>query len=254
MSGSQVPWAGWWSYKGRCSCGAEVTAYSYRDSLSWRDHQITGLCQNCQDDIYFRPSISDASLRFPLRRGLLAAPVQRECGLELGVLPFIFVAPEARVAWEPRFLLRAGPELEPLDPWTELALMRPALEDHQVRLTEVADLAAPEVRTAFDVDLIVVLDEAASLALDRASVPTEALRVVLDADLPWEALYGAPLPSLLHSWAGGVAESSVLRTCALLGLALEPMGAGMFFGLGYLIAPYRDRFPELAWSVPDDFV
>ena len=252
MSTPHVPWAGWWSYTGRCSCGAEVTAASFRDSLSWRDFQITNLCQLCQDLLYFSCLESDSSQRFPLRRGVLAAPIQRESGLELGLLPFIFVAPEARVAWEPRFLLRAGALLEPLDPWAELSLMRPALEDHQVRLTEVADLRAPEVRTALDVDLIVLMDEVAALSLGRVPVETEALHVVLDRDLPWEALYGAPLPSLLDSWAGGIEGSSVLRTCALLGLALEPMGAGSFFGLGYLLAPHQDRFPELVSNVPDD--
>ena len=251
MSAGDVPWAGWWSYTGRCSCGAVVTADSFRDALSWRDHHITKLCQQCQDELYFCSS-SDSRERFPLRRGVLAAPVQRESGLELGLLPFIFVAPKARVAWEPRFLLRAGAHFEPLDPWAELSLMRPALEDHQVRLTEVADLRATEVRTALDVDLIVLMDEVAALSLGRVPVETEALHVVLDRDLPWEALYGAPLSSLLDSWAGGIEGSSVLRTCALLGLALEPMGAGSFFGLGYLLAPHQDRFPELVPSDPDE--
>ena len=86
------------------------------------------------------------------------------------------------------------------------------------------------------------------------SVPTEALRVVPDAYLPWEAPYGVPLSSLLESWAGSVAESSVLRTCALLGLAIDPMGAGAFFAFGYLIASYPHRFPELAWTPPDAFL
>ena len=62
---------------------------------------------------------------------------------ELGLLPFIFVAPEARIAWEVRRLLRAGRDPEPLDPWDELVAMKPVLKGHQVRLTEVDDVAAP---------------------------------------------------------------------------------------------------------------
>ena len=129
--------------------------------------------------------------------------------------------------------------------------MRPALENHQVRLAEVDDVGAPEVRAALDVDTVVVLDEVASLALDRLPFAVvDPLRVVLADDLPWAALYGAPLLSLLDAWAGDVGGSSVLRTCALLGLGLEPMGAGAFFPLGYLLAMHRERFPELSWSPP----
>ena len=107
----QVPWAGGWAYVGECSCGAQVAPDSFRDAESWRDYGITGLCQRCQDRIYFAASASDSSWRFPLRRGVLAASMQRECGLELGMFPFLFVSPESRVAWEARFLVRAGPNL-----------------------------------------------------------------------------------------------------------------------------------------------
>lgn len=248
---AHVPWAGWWPYAGRCPCGASVTAESFRDALSWREHQVTSLCQPCQDRLYFCASVSDACVRFPLRRGVLAAPLQRECGLELGVLPFLFVAPEARVAWEPRDLLRAGLGLAPLDPFAELAPMHPALDDHQVRLTECSTVLDTRVRDAFDADLVVVLDDCASCALARLPVDICAPRIVLTDDLPWESLYGAPLLSLLESWVGGVADSSVLRVCALLAIALEPLGAGAFFPFGLVLSSYRERFPELSWEAPD---
>lgn len=137
-----VPWAGWWPYRGRCSCGVEVTPASFRDELSRRHHGYTGLCQRCCDDLFFRASTCEPSRRFLLRRGVLSALLQRECGLEVGMLPFLFVAPEARVAYKARFLLRVGSALEPLDPWIELASLRPALDHHQVRLTEFPDLDA----------------------------------------------------------------------------------------------------------------
>ena len=244
-----VPWAGWFPYVGQCRCGATVTPESFRDAQSWRRHAHTQLCQTCLDDVFFRVSATDPSIRFPLRRGVLAAPVQRECGLEIGILPLLFIV-EARVAWQAEKLIRAGAAIETLNPWRELAPLHPALENHQVRLREFDGLGAPEVRDGFDVDMIVVLDESASLALDRLPFPVDAFRLVLDADLPWGLLYGAPLPDLLDSWAGGVAESSVLRICALLGVALEPMGAGDFFPLAYLIASHPERFPECGWTSP----
>lgn len=240
-----VPWAGWWPYAGHCRCGATVTPESFRDHQSWRNHAHTQLCQSCLDDAYFRASATDPSVRFPLRRGVLAAPIQRECGLEIGLLPFVFIAPEARVAWEARSLIRAGAAIDKLDPWRELVPLHPALENHQVRLSQFDGLGVPEVRTAFDVDLVVVFDEAASLALDRLPFPVRSLRVVLEYDLPWVSLYGSPLPALLDAWCGGVVGSSVLRICALLGVALEPMGAGSFVPLAYIIGSNPHRFPEL---------
>ena len=249
-----VPWSGWWPYVGRCcSCGARVTQASFRDAQSWSvyAHADPRLCQACQDDLYFRASLANPSRRYPLRRGVLAAPLQRECGLELGVLPFKFVAPEARVAWESRYLLRAGAAIEVLDPWRELDVMHPALVTHQVRLRQFDGLSVPEVRAAFDVDMVVVFDESASLALDRFPFAVTGLRVVLELDLPWGLLYGSPLRVLLRAWCGGVAGSSVLRTCGLLGFALEPMGADSFFPLAYVLSSNPERFPEIGWSSPD---
>ena len=87
--------------------------------------------------------------------------------------------------WEARYLLRAGPTLEPIDPWDALEPMRDVLHGHQVCLTEFADVAAPEVRAALDADLVVVLDGPAHAALDHLPFPVTAPRVALDAVLPW---------------------------------------------------------------------
>ena len=47
--------------------------------------------------IYFRMSNSGPGLRYPIRRGVLAAPVERDgVVVELGVFPFVFIAPEYR--------------------------------------------------------------------------------------------------------------------------------------------------------------
>lgn len=33
-------------------CGKEVSEDSFRDALSLREYQISGLCQECQDDFF----------------------------------------------------------------------------------------------------------------------------------------------------------------------------------------------------------
>ena len=249
-----IPWgAGHWAAAGRCGCGALVSPDSFRDRASWRDFRITGLCQSCQDDVYLRASDADPRGRHPIRRGVLAATVERDgVVVELGVLPFLCVIPEGRIAWEARFVLRAGASLAPLDPWDELRVLRPVLKTHQVRLTEVDDVCGPEVRAALDVDVAVVRDAAARVRLARLALGASALGVALADDLPWRALAGAPLPALLARWSGE-AESgaSVLRACALLALALEPPGERALDPLRLLLGAHRSRFPELARVPPE---
>ena len=104
---------------GRCTCGATVYPDGFRSRESRDDFSIAGagLCQSCRDRTYFAVS-TDGTLRYPIRRGVLAAPEVRDGAVaEIGLLPFIFVAPECRVAWEARHLLRAGPDLDPLNVW-----------------------------------------------------------------------------------------------------------------------------------------
>ena len=226
---------------------------SFRDRAAWRDFCITGLCQACQDDVYLRASDSDSRARHPIRRGVLAAAVERDgAAVELGVLPFLCVIPEGRIAWEARHLLRAGAALAPLDPWAELRVLKSMLKTHQVRLTEVDDVCAPEVRAALDVDVAIVRDAAARVRLARLAPGAPALAVALADDLPWRALAGAPLPALLARW-GGETESgaSVLRACALLALALEPPGERALDPLRLLLGAHRTRFPELAPAPPE---
>ena len=248
-----IPWtAGRWTEAGRCGCGETVYPDSFRDRASWRDFGITGLCQRCQDTLYFGASAHDAHRLYPVRRGVLAATVTRHGAVvELAALPFVFIAPEARIAWEARFLLRAGAPLAPLDPWDELLALKPALESHQVRLTEVDEVDAAQVRAALDVDLAVVRDAAARAALAGLALAPGARSAALADDIPWRALLGAPLPELLSPWTRGRAPVSVLRACALLALGLHPPpGSGASAPLRWLVRAHRTRFPELDWALP----
>jgi hypothetical protein len=39
--------------QGRCPfCGKEVNPMEFRDEISWREFEISGLCQRCQDDFF----------------------------------------------------------------------------------------------------------------------------------------------------------------------------------------------------------
>ena len=250
-----IPWtAGRWAATGGCSlCAAPVVPDGFRDRAAYRDFHITGLCQACQDELYFRPSVADARMRYPVRRGVLAAPAVRDGAVvELALLPFLCVVPEARVAWEARWLLRAGARLAPLDPWHELEPAEPVLRSHQVRLTEVADLAGAEVRAALDVDFAVVLDAPARGALAGLPLKDSALCVALAEDLRSRARLGPPLDGLLAYWLRE--PVSVVRACALLVLALAaPAGRGRTRpgALGPLLQ-HPERFPELDLPLPGE--
>ena len=234
----------------RCTCGAVVSADSFRDRISYREHARSGWCQACQDDFYFRPSADDARVRYPIRRGVLAAPAVHDGSVvELALLPFICIVPEARVEWEARFLLRAGAERAPLELACELGPMQPALATHQVRLTEVDDVGGVEVRAALDADLAVVRDAAAREALGRLPLGTEALCLALADEVPQHRLCGETLPSPCASpGAGGV---SVLRACARIAVALAGRPPGTFEPLRTLLRAHPGRFPELDGASSD---
>ena len=251
-----IPWtAGRWAASGSCSlCAAPVVPDGFRDRAAYRDFHITGLCQACQDELYLRPSVADARMRYPVRRGVLAAPAVRDGAVvELALLPFLCIVPEARVAWEARWMLRAGAGLAPLDPWRELEPAEPVLRSHQIRLTEVGDLGGTEVCAALDVDFAIVLDAPARDALAGLPLKDSALCVALADGLRSRARLGPPLDGLLAYWLRE--PVSVVRACALLVLALaDPTGRGRtrLGTLGPLLHPHPTRFPELDLPLPGE--
>lgn len=233
-----------------CPCGAAVVNGGFRDRASYREFHTSGLCQACQDAIFFQTSHLDGRSRYPMRRGVLAAPLERDGSVvELAVLPFLCIAPEARVAWEARFVLHAGMSRAPLELTDELAPMQPMLEHHQLRLTEVDDVAGAQVRAALDVDLAIVRDAPARDALARLPLGPEALCLALANDLPWRKLFGDTLPG--PPSPGAAWGISVLGACAELAVALEGRSRPRFEPLRRLLRTRRDRFPELGWASPD---
>ena len=76
-----IPWtAGRWAEAGRCGCSATVYPNSFRDRASWDDFRIAGLCQACQDRLYFArgaPALARAqAARAPTRRTRRARHVE----------------------------------------------------------------------------------------------------------------------------------------------------------------------------------
>ena len=240
-SNVNTPARGRWG--AQCECGATVLVGDFRDRASYLEFHASGLCQACQDDTFFRASHPDGRRRYPIRRGVVAAPLVREGAVvALGVVPFLFIAPEARVAWDARFVLHAGERRPPVTLSVELAPMQPMLADHQVRLTEVDAVAGSQVRAALDVDLVIVRDAAARDALGRLPLGARALCLALADDLPWRRRFGTTLPGPPSGGARGV---SVLCACAALAAALEGGFVPRFEPLRRLLHARRDHFPEL---------
>ena len=136
------------SRPGRCGCGREVNEDGFRDLRSLTEYRIGGRCQSCQDAFFLGTSDRDELLgvRFALRQGLLVGHrMELDALEELALLPFIFTAPSREVAWEARFIVRAGAALAPVDVQRSLHPMRPVLEDHLLRVTGEVSLDAPEL-------------------------------------------------------------------------------------------------------------
>ena len=253
---------------GRCLCGAPVHDDSFRDWESYVEfYRHSGLCQACQDRIFLAGTRWEKPRTFPLRSGALLASCVRDGALaELAILPFAFVVPRAQLVWEPRFLVRAGPGLDPLDLWDELLPMRGTLEGHQVRVEECDAFEHPLVRERLGgVDLAVGLDRASLEAVAAVCpfLPGGDARAALDDEVPWREAYGRELlplhdfvcaRSLSLWWDGDTVSRSALRTLALLGLVLGVRGLRAHRGrrpFDHVLAARSGRFEESSWRDPD---
>ena len=239
---------------GRCVCGAPVGVDSFRDEASFSECHYSGLCQACQDLIFFAPGgagIQD----WPVRTGVVVAHGGPDGRVdEVAVLPWVFLAETGRTAWEARFVLRIGRgPLPPVAPF-ELEPMAGALAGHRVRLTEVHPLTHPKLPEWLGaLDVLVALD-APSLEAIAGACPalTAAVPVALADAVPWGVLFGHPLvPFLEFVNALGLdpsppPEPCVLRRTALLGAALGLREALLPDGgpvLGRVLADVRGRLP-----------
>ena len=241
-----------YSELGRCICGACIRVDSFRDERSYQEFYRRALCQTCLDRTCFAASERDPATLFPLHRGaLVASKPERNAVTELGILPFLFVVPEPRVAWEARFLVRVGTDLHALDPFDEFRPMQQVLEGHQIRLHEVESLSdASCVREHLaELDLLIGLHPSdIASACSLCSLPAEVSSVALsDGQFPWRTCTLLPLE---RWWPFPTKDPSVLRTCALMGraLGLSAPGRSDRTPIQHLVAGLADRFEQV---VPD---
>ena len=215
---------------GRCECGALVHIFSFRDWISLKEFRLSGYCQTCQDEFFLATSDEDPDASYPLRRGALAAV--RAVGsvvAEVCLFPFLLVAaPVPRIAWEARWLVRAGSCYPPADVYEDLAPVESALGAHQVHLAEFQSFESPGLGERLGAFEIVVGLDGASLDGFSAACPFPigVSFVSLVDVVPWVAAFGRELRPL-DTWSiRGNANGSLLHVCALMAYVMVARGNG----------------------------
>ena len=248
-------------------CGIQVCADSFRDLESEREYRVGASCQRCQDAMYLGGSDEDLSESYPIRLGVAVGAATGERDLsEVALLPFVFVVANRRLVWEPRFIVRAGFSVPPVDPWVEVSPMHNGWKEHAVRVLCVPTLYDPRIVGGLAAaELIIGLDASAvgfagSLCAD-AQPPS---LVDLSLEVSWPDAYGAPLlplPDFLAAHLPGVEavspgtrRPSALRQCAVLARLLDlPATTGRDAGLTafeLLLRAHAGRFEDSfrGWS------
>lgn len=235
------------SFLGHCRwCGAEVSTTSFRTPEGLRAYYTqAAACQRCRDLHEFGRDDSNPSVSYRVRHGVVVSAIcEEDCIRELALVPFLFVVGRSSpgpspIIWDPSFILRAGPAVDPVDPWVELGAMAEAWSDHFVRVVHIPFFTDPLLRAGLvGRDLVIGLDSTSARAVATLvpNVRWPAL-VGLSSEVPWEEFFGGfpllPLGPffLAHALEGvvGTADAcrgSALRQIALIArlLALRPAG------------------------------
>ena len=155
---------------------------------------------------------------------MFAAAVDAATIREVALLPFQYDPTYGRFDYEPADIVRAGPELEPLDPLAELSPVRPRWAGRCQRVLALASLSDPVLvaRTVHN-HLIIALDGATAAVAERLNPGVRRPPLVeLSAAVPSDA-FGVPFEALLGAYdvCGPVGSLPALRQAALLGRLLE---------------------------------
>ena len=241
-----------------CSgCGDLLPDGDIGGRLPGCDGSLPPMCRDCTERRAFRSSRADSDWQLPLRRGTVVVPLLRDRRLaEICLLPFVFVVPEPRIAWEPCSILRIGPRLDRIEPAVALRPLVALLSGRRIRVRESGTFYDPVVRGYFrEFDLVVGLDRAAFDALASVwSLPdTDALASLAD-EVPWRDVYGRALHPLQSWWSGHPQAPSALHTCALVAhvLSMPAPGAGGDGRRAFdcLLARRTAVFEESSWKPP----
>ena len=225
-----------------CTCG-HLVQHGFRDALSWKEAELSGFCQRCQDALFI--GVRDDGVhpcRYELRTGAVVAARRRDG--RFAIIPFVFGAPGRPVGWEALSIVCAGPapapSLEQLS--ARLASARSFIGWYQVRVCSVRDFAFPPGASRYGPCAVVVARDAATL--DAAATVSEELAeagtVELDPLLRDRGVGGldafvARMRLDVGYYAAGV---DPLRTCAWLLAALE-MGRPDPTLFAHVLAPFR---------------
>ena len=231
-----------------CMCAAHIGPASFRDRSSYRDAYITGLCQNCQDLVYLAGGPDELRSYLIHDGAVVAVRAFRRRVAELVMLPFRFVLPvsaPARLVWEARRIVRAGPWQDRVDVRCELEPMSSHLAGHQVCVHAYRDFLDPLVSARFDpLHLLIGLDDRTLDAVGRVClVPEPLARATLD-EVPWRSAFGRPLRPLETWWGPERGPLSTVRVLALLGRLLLDEGRERLRPLDYLVASRRALFED----------
>ena len=233
-----------------CMCGAGIGPASFRDRASYRDAHITGLCQGCQDLVYLAGGPDELRSYLIHDGAVVAVRAFRHRVAELVMLPFRFVVPAsapARLVWEARRIVRAGPWQDRLDVRCELEPMSSHLAGHQVCVHGYRGFLDPLVSARFDpLHLLVGLDQSALDAVARVCrLPDDVAGASLADEVPWPAVLGRDLLPL-ESWCGLEPRPlSTFRVCAVLASLLVETGRDGRRPLDHLVARRRTFFEDL---------
>lgn len=233
---------------GLCAfCSRAIASDSYRDSESLLEARFNLLCQRCIDRTYFGVDQEEGRV-LPIFDGAVVAVRSPDSIVELALLPFRLVVPgseKARIAWEARFITRAGSWLNPLDLAYELDPMAGLLLGHQVRLTEHKTSDASVVSELLGrLHLLIALDRRSVEGIGEICPTSDRTsKVALAEDVPWIEVFGQRLLPL-DRWISEPAPLSTLRTIAVMGLLLMEQGRDRCRPLDHLLRHRPEFFPE----------
>ena len=190
---------------GRClgycrGCGAAVRADSFRDRLSEREHLLlAGLCQDCQDRLYLPARDLDPCDCGPVHAGaVFAAASFGEVLRDVALVPFVFAPRHARLAWDLRAVVRAGPAPAALDPTGELSRLGSCRDAPHLRVLHLAAFEDPLFEARLGACSLVVVLDAAALGIAAGLCGSSVVPALVDLSraVGWQRGFGAPLSPL----------------------------------------------------------
>ena len=121
-----------------CRCAEPLAERDFRDSLSYREFTISGLCQRCQDRVWIglaEGADGAPPQQYCLRRGLVFAHSPEPS--ESALVPFLFGAPGRPVGWDLAAMVQIGRSTVDVDPRAALSSLRSYTLTHRLGVVSV---------------------------------------------------------------------------------------------------------------------